>query len=598
MSSATNIPVEPSSAKVWARALELTASIARKPERILSTVIDEFAERSPSAPALLSERETFTYSQLAARSNQYARWSLGQGVAKGDVVALMMPNRPEYLAAWLGIGRVGGIAALINTNLRGPSLAHCLGAVGPKRVIVAAELARAAAEPLRHFPENTIHVHGESDVGYACIDRALDQLSPVPLSEAERRPVTVADRALYIYTSGTTGLPKAANVSHARVMQWSHWFAGLLGTASTDRMYNCLPMYHSVGGVQAPGAVLAAGGSVVIAEKFSASRFWSDVAYWDCTLMQYIGELCRYLLNTPPSPSEIRHHLRAACGNGLRPDVWEKFQSRFEIPRIFEFYAATEGGLSLFNVDGRRGSIGRVPGYLAHRFAPTLVKFDVAKGEPYRDAQGFCVRCEPGEAGEAITRMVDDPASAGSRFEGYTDQGASEKRVLRDVFQPGDAWVRTGDLLRKDDAGFFYFVDRIGDTFRWKGQNVSTAEVENVLGEFPGVEQATVYGVSVPGADGRAGMASLVTSDAFDLAAFDGHLKARLPQYARPVFLRIRNEMETTGTFKYTKADLTRQAFDPGTIADTLYFYPAEGPNFVLMDAPLYHRIQAGEVRL
>ena len=596
MSLATKHPANPASAaKAWARALELTAPIPRRPERIFPAVIDELAEKHGDAPALLSDRESFTYRELAARSNQYARWALDQGIAQGDSVGLMMPNRPEFLAIWLGISRIGGVTALLNTNLKGPSLAHCVRLAAPKQIIIAAELAATVADAVP--PQTEIGVHGAGDSPYRRVDLEVDRLAPAPLSADERRPVTIADRALYIYTSGTTGLPKAANVSHARVLQWSYWFAGLLDAAASDRIYNCLPMYHSVGGVQAPGAILAAGGSVVLAEKFSASRFWSDVARWDCTLIQYIGELCRYLVNTPASPFEIQHRVRAACGNGLRPDVWERFEKRFAIPRILEFYAATEGGLALFNVEGKRGSIGRVPGYLAHRFAPTLVKFDIGKNEPIRNEQGFCVRAEANEAGEAISRMGDDSSNPGSRFEGYTNAEASEKRILRGVFQAGDAWVRTGDLMRKDEAGFFYFVDRIGDTFRWKGENVATSEVENAINEFPAVEQAIVYGVEIPGADGRAGMASLVVRDAFDLAAFRTHLVARLPHYARPLFLRIRNELETTGTFKYTRNELARQGYDPEGIADLLYFDRAAEESFVPLDSRLYRQIQAGEIR-
>jgi fatty-acyl-CoA synthase len=576
-----------SSAQAWLRALELTAPIARQKDRVLPTVIDELAARLPDAPALLSDRESFTYHQLSARSNQYARWALDHGVAQGDAVCLMMPNRPEYMAIWLGISKIGGVVALVNTNLTGPSLAHCINIVAPKHIIVAPEFAAAISEALPDFPAARTWV----DTNFE-----LDRYSGEPLTESERRPVTIQDRALYIYTSGTTGLPKAANVSHARLMQWSHWFAGLMGARPSDRMYNCLPMYHSVGGVLAPGAILAAGGSVAISEKFSASKFWSDVVRWDCTLIQYIGELCRYLLNTPPSPHDNAHRIRIACGNGLRPDVWEKFQSRFGIPQILEFYAATEGGLSLFNAEGKCGAIGRVPAYLAHRFSPTLVQFDVEKDQPFRNEAGFCVRCTPNEIGEAIIQILDDPSNVGSRFEGYTSPEASEKRILRNVFKPGDAWVRTGDLMRKDDAGFFYFVDRIGDTFRWKGENVATSEIEHVMAAFPGVLQANVYGVSVPGADGRAGMATIVAGREFDLPAFRAHLNS-LPHYARPLFLRIRNEMDLTGTFKYTKTDLVRQGYDPTATPDVLYFNHAQQHAFVPLDQQLYQRIQAGEVR-
>jgi fatty-acyl-CoA synthase len=586
MNTATKVTGSNSAAKAWLRALEKTAPIARRRERVFPVLIDELAAQFGDATALLSESEQMSYRDLSGRANQYARWALEHGIAKGDVVCLMMPNRPEFLAVWLGITKVGGVVAFLNTNLAGQTLAHCVRVVEPKHIVADPAFAETVRVAVPDFAPNRIHTSGAA--GY----------SGQELSSTERRPVSIEDRALYIYTSGTTGLPKAANVSHARVMQWGHWFQGMLELDASDRLYNCLPMYHSVGGVLAPGAILAAGGSLVIAEKFSASRFWNDVVRWDCTLIQYIGELCRYLVNTPPGEFDTRHRVRMACGNGLRPDVWEKFQSRFRIPRIFEFYAATEGGLSLFNVEGKCGAIGRVPGYLAHRFAPALVRFDHETGAPARDANGFCVRCRVDEAGEAIVRMTDDSSNPGQCFEGYTNQEASEKRILHDVFSPGDAWVRTGDLMRRDEAGYFYFVDRIGDTFRWKGENVATFEVEEAICAFPGVEQANVYGVEVAGADGRAGMATLVVGENFDIAAFHNYLGSRLPSYARPLFLRIRSEIETTSTFKQTKSGLATQGFNPSNTPDVLYFNQADQSAYVRLDQFLFERIQAGEVRL
>jgi len=363
-------------------------------------------------------------------------------------------------------------------------------------------------------------------------------------------------------------------------------------------MYNCLPMYHSVGGVQAPGAILVAGGAVVIREKFSATHFWSDILRWDCTLFQYIGELCRYLLHTVPSGQETEHRIRLACGNGLAPEVWNAFKERFRIPRILEFYAATEGNISLFNVQGKVGAIGHIPPYLAHRFSPALVAFDVESGEPARNKQGFCIRCASNQAGEALGKVLDDPANVGSRFDGYTTREDSEKKLLRDVFEAGDTWIRTGDLMRRDEKGFFYFVDRIGDTFRRKGENVAASEVSAAICTFPGITHANVYGVAVPGTEGRVGMAALVADDELDLAGFRKHLASRLPPYARPLFLRIRKEVEVTGTFKYSKTELVRQGYDPIASADALYFDLLESEAFVQLDKELYDRIQSGGIRL
>jgi fatty-acyl-CoA synthase len=315
-------------------------------------------------------------------------------------------------------------------------------------------------------------------------------------------------------------------------------------------------------------------------------------------LFQYIGELCRYLLHAAPTPRETEHRLRMCCGNGLRPDVWNAFKSRFRIPRILEFYAATEGNVSLFNLEGKPGAIGRIPSFLVHRVPTALVKFDLERDEPVRDGQGRCIRCGPNEVGEAIGRVREAPSSVGSRFEGYTSPEASEQKILRNVFEPGDAWFRTGDLMRKDEEGYFYFVDRIGDTFRWKGENVATAEVAEAVCAFPGVKEATVYGVTVPRTDGRAGMVALVTDPGLDLAAFRAHLIDRLPAYARPVFLRIQSELDVTPTFKHAKHAVVRDGYDPTATADVIYFDDPKRQAFVRLDRELYDRIQRGQVRL
>jgi fatty-acyl-CoA synthase len=585
--------------RTWLRAFETTAPIAANPTRILPVLVQELAERFGDAPAMLSERECWSFRQLAARTNQYSRWALDQNIAPGDVVALLMPNRPEYLAIWLGITAVGGVVSLVNTNLFGRSLTHCLDLVKPKHIIVAAELIDTAATALSELEGVvTIWSHGAGHNRFARIEREIEHYSGATLASVERRDVTLNDRALYMYTSGTTGLPKAAVIDHRRLMTWSYWFAGMMNTGPADRMYNCLPLYHSVGGVVATGAVLVNGGSVFVREKFSASQFWNDVTRWDCTIFQYIGELCRYLTNAEPHPQEAAHRIRLCCGNGLRVDVWNEFKTRFRIPQILEFYAATEGNVSLFNVEGKPGAIGRIPSFLVHRFPAALVKFDVSMREPVRNKSGFFIRCAPQEVGLAIGRIGKDLSDAGSRFDGYTSQDETEKKILRDVFAEGDAWFSTGDLMRKDDHGYFYFVDRVGDTFRWKGENVATSEVSEAITALPEVAEANVYGVSIPGTDGRAGMAALVLKGDLDLATFRRHLAERLPAYARPLFVRIKPAMEVTDTFKQTKNGLASEAYNPSIIDDPIYFDDPALQAFVPLDPALYDAIQRGDIRL
>ena len=587
----------PSASKVWLKAIELTARIETLPGRLFADVIDDWAQRQPDRPALLTDDTSLDYAGLSKRINRYARWARSVGLAKGDIVALIMPNGIDYLAAWLGISRVGGVVALLNTKLVGPSLAHCIDVAKPAHIIVAHQLTETLESATPHLKtEAKVWTHGDARSDRA-IDVALAVLDDAPLSPEERGEVSIDDRALLIYTSGTTGLPKAASISHRRILNWGFWFAGLTGAGPQDRLYDCLPLFHSVGGIVAPCSMLAAGGSVLIAEKFSASHFWSDIVRHDCTLFQYIGELCRYLLKAPPSEYENHHRIRLVCGNGLRGDIWEDFQARFAIPRILEFYAATEGNFSLFNVEGQPGAIGRIPPLLAHRFPANLVKLDPDSGAPLRNDEGFCIACARGEAGEAIGR-IGTADQGGGRFEGYTDAGETEKKILRDVFAKGDAWFRTGDLMRIDDKGFFHFVDRIGDTFRWKGENVATSEVNDAMRDFAGVVDATTYGVSIPGVDGRAGMSAIVVNEGFDIAALSAHLAQRLPAYARPVFIRISSEIDATETFKQKKGDLAQQGFDPAAIPDPLFMADAKSGAYVPLDAETHARILDGSIRL
>jgi fatty-acyl-CoA synthase len=570
----------------WLRALQRVSSIERNPADILPILMDRLAEQHGDSPALVSSEGTLTYQGLAKRSRQYARWGLSQGLNPGDSICLSMSNCAEYLAVWLGLSRIGVAVALANTHLPGELLGRAASSVSPKLIIAGASQAPAVARARANLPAGLrCWVHGPTAEDMEPIEAALLE-QPDDAAGELRCPVPPLDcTALFIYTSGTTGLPKAAKVSHRRVLQWSLWFSGMLDTGPEDRMYDCLPLFHSVGGVVATGATLVSGGAVVIRNRFSASDFWRDVREERCTLFQYIGELCRYLVNAPPDPAECRHALRIACGNGLRPEVWRAFSERFRIPRILEYYAATEGAFSLYNCEGEPGAIGRIPPFLRSQMPVELVRFDVDTGEPQRDAAGRCCRCEAGEVGEAIGK---------GRFEGYTDAGASERKMLRNVFVEGDAWYRSGDLMRRDGRGFFYFVDRIGDTFRWKGENVSTAEVQSVLATARGVNEAVVFGVTVPGSDGRAGMAALVVDAQFALDQFRDHVERRLPPYARPLFLRLLRHMDSTSTFKPIKQDMARLGFDPSRIEDPLYFLSPATGNYAVLDCDAFTAIQSG----
>jgi len=552
----------------------------------LEAAVDKYATRT----AIEFEGRSLTYAEFDALANRYAHWALACGLRRGDTVALFAQNCADYAAVWFGLSKVGVITALVNHQLGGMALAHSLHICNASHMIADAETAAAfdAVKAQLHHPIRS-WVLGED------LAAALQGVSSLrPDRAAMRDGMTAKDVALYLFTSGTTGLPKAAKVTHVRVLLYMQGFAGATGARPSDRVYNCLPLYHATGGLCAMGAALLTGGCVVLRRRFSASQFWPDVVAQKCTVFVYIGELCRYLVNLPVQPAETRHGLRLAFGNGLRPDVWEQMDRRFKIPRILEFYGSTEGNVSLMNLDGTTGAVGRVPPYLKRAFNVQLAKFDMTTQAPARDAQGRLIPCKPGEVGEMLGRIGGD---ARSDYVGYADKTASDRKVVRDAFVDGDAWFLTGDLMRRDEHGYFYFIDRVGDTFRWKSENVSTTEVEERLADIPSVTQANVYGVLVPGTDGRAGMAALVVDEFFDLSTFQAAVQSALPAYAQPVFLRLQSHMDTTGTFKRRKMDVAAEGFDPAKVKDPLFVkLPPDG--YRPIDAALYRRIQSGEVRL
>jgi fatty-acyl-CoA synthase len=565
-------------------------------------------EARRDAPVLIGDRSRFTWAELDAFAARVAAWAIRQGFRRGDVVALSMENRPEYVAIWLGLSRVGVVTALLNTHLTGERLAHCVREASPRAWIVGHELLASAFSAVPHLAERPPLYAADLSSGTSAaealpggagssaiesFDEHLAATPPAPIDPAIQAARRGGDLLFLIYTSGTTGLPKAARISHLKAALTGMVSWKSQGLGPDDRVYCCLPLYHTAGGVMAVGAALMSGGSIAVARKFSASQFWSDCVRHQATSVQYIGELCRYLVNSPPHPEERSHVIRSAMGNGLRPDVWQAFQERFAIPRIVEFYGATEGNLALLNTSGRLGAVGQMPDFVRRRLGIELVRFDVEAEEIVRGADGFCERCAPNEAGELLIKITSR-----SRFEGYTNPSATEKKVLRDAFEKGDAYFRTGDLLRIDEDGFYFFVDRIGDTFRWKGENVATSEVAEVISVDPGVDEANVYGVAIPGQDGRAGMAALVVNADFDLDRLSDAIHRGLAAYARPLFLRILPEMEITGTFKHRKVDLVREGFDPRKLTDALYFRDAASGRYVPLDAARYEAITSGRERI
>jgi fatty-acyl-CoA synthase len=580
-----------------ARTLLLTRHVHPDAKLTIADTIERWARERPQSPAIIHQDRVVTYGELDQGANRYARWAAGLGLRKGDVVSILMENRPEYVMAWLGLIKNGCIAALINTHLAGQPLAHSLSLAGAKHLVLGGELATTYASALGALESHpTLWVTGGPRSGCEDLDAALAQQSPSALATGSRDDLYCRDKALYIYTSGTTGLPKAANITHMRMLHIMSAFQGAVNASPDDRLYDVLPLYHSSGGLAALGPPFLSGGSLIVKSKFSATEFWDDCGRYKPTVFQYIGELCRYLLNSPEHPRERDHNLKVAIGNGLRPEIWPRFQARFKIPRIMEFYGATEGNVGMINYDGHVGAIGRVPWYARTIQKIRLIRYDLDKGMPIRDANGFCAETANGEVGEAAGKI--DPNDPRLRFDGYTKKEDTEKKTLHDAFAKGDAWFRTGDLMRRDKHGYFYFVDRTGDTFRWKGENVATSEVSEAISVFPGILEANVYGVEVPSGEGKAGMAALVTDPSFDLEAFAAYLEKNLPFFARPVFLRFQREIETTSTFKQRKIELQKEGFDPSLISDPLYYRDAATGRYVKLTRSLYDDVCKGRTKI
>ncbi len=561
--------------------------------------LEEQVDRTPSATALRFEGESVSYRNMDEAANRVAAWARSQGVGHGDVVALLMENRPEFIITWFGLAKLGAVTALINTNLAGAQLAHAITVSGARELVVDAALAERwteIADELQDAPRAWVSCgeHG----GCLPLDPVLATAS------SERPPASLRDNArsrddlFYIYTSGTTGNPKAAHFSNFRFLGVGAAYTVLAEAGPNDKVYCVLPLYHSSGGVIAVATALLNGGCLVIRRRFSASAFWRECTEEGVTIFLYIGELCRYLLHGEPSEYDRAHSVRCAVGNGLRPDIWEEFRDRFGLAEIREFYGATEANFALINVDNTVGSVGRVPAWAKPMLPVELVRYDVESDSHPRDAGDFMIACGTDEVGEAVCRMPADKGRPVAEFEGYTDREASERKVLRDVFESGDRWYRSGDLLRRDADGYFYFVDRIGDTFRWKGENVSTNEVAEQLTACAGVSEATVYGVEVPGADGRAGMAALVVDGELDLAKLYSEVTGSLAAYAQPLFLRLVEVVDVTGTFKHRKTDMVREGFDPAVVADPLLFRDDEAGCYAPLDEALREQIVDGRVRV
>jgi citronellyl-CoA synthetase len=556
--------------------------------------------RNPAGPALLQGAVVLTYSQVNQWANRIAHHLIAQGIGKGDVVAVFIENRPELLVNILAVAKVGAISALLNTSQTRDTLAHSLNLVAPAAIIVGEELVPAfaavrervsidAARTWFVADQGTYSQPGVAPDGFINLMTAIaDSPSDNPVSSQQ---VFFDDPCFYIYTSGTTGLPKAGVFKHGRWMRSSASFGLIaLDMRPEDIVYCTLPLYHATGLCVCWGSAISGASGFAIRRKFSASQFWSDVRNYRATTLGYVGELCRYLVDQPPSADDNKHGVTKMIGNGLRPGAWHEFKTRFGVNHICELYAASDGNIGFTNILNFDNTVG------FSLMSWELAAYDHDSGAPTRDANGFMRKVVKGEQGLLLAK-IDDKAP----LDGYTDPQKTEKVVLHDVFEKGDRYFNTGDLLRNIGFGHAQFVDRLGDTYRWKGENVSTTEVENILLQHPNISEAVAYGVEVRNTNGRAGMAaitpaeSLATLDFSELLAF---AREQMPAYAVPLFLRVKVKMETTGTFKYQKTRLKDEAFDPGkTGDDPIYAWLPGTDTYVQVDEQLLADIHGGKYR-
>ncbi|XP_049879934.1 long-chain fatty acid transport protein 1-like [Pectinophora gossypiella] len=573
-------------------------------EKTGTTVVTRFAElarMTPDKKAFIMGDRSMTFGEGEEFSDRIALYFKRQGFKSGEVIALFMETQPEYVFLWLGLAKLRVVTALVNTNLRGAQLIHCLRIAGCKAVVFGDELSDAIKEIQKDIPDIPLFQFNSPERPSAQI---IQDAAPLAMELNEMTPEHFdvvpgksRDTLMYIYTSGTTGFPKAAvipNVRYLLIPLGAHTSARL---SPEDVIYDPLPLHHTAGGVLGAGQALVLGCTVVLRKKFSASNYWNDAAKYECTATQYIGEMCRYLLSVPPGANDKAHKVHTILGNGLRPQIWEEFVERFKIKNVVEFYGATEGNSNLINLDSKVGAIGFLSRLVSSIYPLTLVKCDEVTGEILRDSNGRCITCGPWEPGLLLGKI--DARKAILTFAGYADKTASEKKMVRNVRAEGDCYFNTGDILVMDHFGYFYFKDRTGDTFRWRGENVSTAEVEGVISSLVGLKDAVVYGVSIPNIEGKAGTAAIADPEKkLDLQVLAKGLRSALPAYARPLFVRILPEPPLTATFKLKKKELLEQGFNPTIHNDPMYFLDPKSGEYVPLTEKVYEDISKGVIRL
>ncbi len=565
----------------------------------LGLCVQDAVQRNPDGTAIMYRDTHLTYRQFNDWSNRIANYLQSQGIKKGDVVAIFIENRPELLAVVTACAKLGAINAMLNTQQTGKVLIHSFNLVKPRLAVVGDELLGAFNEVRAQLEIGNDSVFWLADTDTLqdagntpanCRNLASECAKASTHNPDSVNRIYIEDPLFYIYTSGTTGLPKAVIFNQGRWMKaYGGFGVTVMQLEPRDRIYTSLPFYHATGMCVCWGAALAGAAGVIIARKFSASRFIDDLRKYDATAFGYVGELCRYLLETPAKPNDRDHKARKIIGNGMRPNVWGPFKERFGIDEVYELYASSEGNVGFMNLLNFDNTVGFTPIPFA------IVRYDKENDRPYRNAKGFLEKVPKGEAGLLIGEITDK-----TPFKGYTDPEKTEKVILRDVFKKGDSYFNTGDLMR--DIGFKHaqFVDRTGDTFRWKGENVSTTEIEVIVDGYQSVVETVVYGVEIPNTNGRCGMASIRLTgspERFDFKGMVKYLRQELPAYAVPLFLRLAESMDTTGTFKHQKAKLKEDAFYIDKVGAPVYVLLPGSDEYIRLTPEIEQGIIDGKYR-
>jgi fatty-acyl-CoA synthase len=541
----------------------------------IGKVFQERAARHADKVFIKFDDQRITYREANETANRYAAALAARGVGHGDVVGIMGRNSPESVLLMLATVKCGAIAGMLNYHQRGDVLKHSFGLLDAKAVIADTDLV------------DPINESGADTTGLTTVEELQRLAATAPTGNpATTAAVLAKDKAFYIFTSGTTGMPKASVMTHYRWLRALAGFGGLgMRLTSNDTLYCCLPLYHNNALTVALSSVLNSGATLALGKSFSASKFWDDVIRYDATAFVYIGEVCSYLLNQPPKDTDRKHKVRVICGNGLRPAIWDEFTERFGIERVCEFYGASEGNTAFVNVFNVPRSTGICPTPVA------FVEYDPDTGEPLRGEDGRVRKVKDGEPGLLLSKVSDFQP-----FDGYTDKKASEKKLVRNAFRDDDVWFNTGDLMRSQGFGHAAFADRLGDTFRWKGENVATTEVESAVCGYGDVEEATVFGVEVPGTGGRAGMAAIQLKEGqeFDGKALAKVVYERLPGYAVPLFVRVVEEIAHTSTFKSQKVDLRKEGYSKD-VDDPIYVLAGRDKGYVEFYDEYPDEVKAGQ---